>query len=80
MLPDQLRKEKVQLGALASLVPSLVQSCSHRRYVEHFWDNHEQNTTFLERILVGSSKGAGYGIVGLFLHKGFFHTVSALQM
>jgi len=79
VLPDQLRKEKVLLGALASRVPSLVQSCSHRRYVEHFWDKHEQNTTFLERILVGSLKGAGYGIVGLFVHKHFFHTVSALQ-
>jgi len=79
VLPDQLRKEKVLLGALASLVPSLVQSCSHRRYDEHLWDKHEQNTTFLERILVGSWKGAGYGIVGLFVHKHFFHTVSALQ-
>jgi len=79
VLPDQLRKDKVRLGALASLVPSLVQSCSHWRYVEHFWDKHEQNTTFLTRILVGSGKGADYGIVGLFVHKHFFHTVSTLQ-
>jgi len=42
VLPDQLRKEKVLLGELTSLVPALVQSCSHGRYVEHFWDKHEQ--------------------------------------
>jgi len=30
-------------------------------------------------ILVGSLTGAGYGILGLFVHKHFFHTVSALQ-
>jgi len=64
---------------LASRVPSLVQSCSRPRCVENFWDEHEQNITLLDRIMVGSLKGAGYGILGLFLHKGFFHTVSALQ-
>jgi len=79
VLPGQLREENMLLGTLASRVPSLVQSCSRPRCVEHFWDKHEQNITFLDRIMVGSLKGAGYGIVGLFLHKGFFHTVSALQ-
>ena len=79
VLPDQLRKEKMLLGTLASRVPSHVQSCSQPRCVEHLGGKHEQNTTFLERIIVGSLKGAGYGIVGLFLHKRFFHTVSALQ-
>ena len=33
----------------------------------------------MKRILVGSLKGAGYDIVGLFVHKHFFYTVSALQ-
>jgi len=66
VLPDQLRKEKMMLGTLASRVPSLVQSCSRLRCVEHFGGKREQNTTFLERISVGSLKGAGYGIVGLF--------------
>jgi len=57
VLPDQLREEMMLLGTLASRVPSLVQSCSRPRCVEHFWDKHEQNTTFLERIMVGSFEG-----------------------